>query len=240
MRDNPLARGFYTVPEAARLIEVGSERRIYGWLQGYPSRQIGPLLAREYHPIDKRQELSFLDLIEVRFVEHFRERNVKVSTLRNAIKNARHFFREEKPLASERIVFVTDGKDIFVEEVLKPSAKESNDPALWSLVTRQYEIYEFIRSLIIRGLSFDPKTHLAKTWVPRPEQFPDIIIDPRVAYGQPIVPSRVPTAALYDSWEAEGGDVGAVAQWFDVPASDVILATDFEKLIRQPREALAA
>lgn len=240
MRDNPLARGFYTVTEAARLIEVGSARRIYGWLEGYPRREIGPLLTREYQPIDRRQELSFLDLIEVRFVEHFREHNVKVSTLRNAIANARRVFKEEKPLASNRIVFVTDGKDIFVEEVLKPTAKESNDTALWSLVTKQYEIYEFIRNRLIRSITFDLKTHLAKQWVPRPEQFPDIVIDPRIAYGQPIVPSKIPTGALFDAWEAEGHDTNAVAQWFDVPAAEVALATDFERLIRMPREALAA
>jgi hypothetical protein len=35
---NPLARGFYTVQEAARLIEVGSTHRIYGWLKGYRGR----------------------------------------------------------------------------------------------------------------------------------------------------------------------------------------------------------
>jgi hypothetical protein len=32
---NPLGMGFYSVPEAARLIEFGSARRIYGWLRGY-------------------------------------------------------------------------------------------------------------------------------------------------------------------------------------------------------------
>ena len=65
---NPLARGFYSVKDAARLIENARARRIYGWLKGYPDRDIGPLLERDYTPINDRQELSFLDLIEVRFL----------------------------------------------------------------------------------------------------------------------------------------------------------------------------
>jgi hypothetical protein len=43
---NPLARGFYTVGEAARLIEVGNARRIHHWLRGYPGSGAGPLLKR--------------------------------------------------------------------------------------------------------------------------------------------------------------------------------------------------
>jgi hypothetical protein len=34
------------------------------------------------------QEVSFLDLVEVRFVEHFREVGVKVRTLRRALEAA--------------------------------------------------------------------------------------------------------------------------------------------------------
>ena len=86
---NLLAAGFYTVQEAARLIEVGSVRRITGWLRGYPGRNVEPLLTRDYAKIGDYEELSFLDLMEVRFVEHFREQGVKVRTLRRALENAR-------------------------------------------------------------------------------------------------------------------------------------------------------
>lgn len=240
MTNNPLARGFYTVAEAARLIEVGSAARIRGWLKGYPGRRIGPLLTRDYPPLGEAQELSFLDLIEVRFVEHFREQQVKTCTLRSAIETARKVFGREKPLASDRVKFVTDGKNIFVEEVLKPTAKAANDAALWSLVTRQYEIYEFIQARLLRGLSFDPGTHLARRWVPRPQEFPDIIVDPRIAYGQPVGPSSVPTATLYDAWEAERRDIDAVADWYGVPLPEAQMAVDFETRLRLPREALVA
>lgn len=99
---NPLAAGFYTISDAARLIEVGSARRILGWLRGYPKRRIGPLLNRDFMPIGGHEELSFLDLMEIRFVEYLREQGVKVQTLRKALENARIVFKEEKPLASEK------------------------------------------------------------------------------------------------------------------------------------------
>jgi hypothetical protein len=235
-RTNPLARGFYTVAEAARLIEVGNAPRIRGWLRGYPGREIGPLLYRDYHPVNRAEELSFLDLIEVRFVEHFREQGVKIGTLRRALETAREVFKEEKPLSTDRFIFVPrdDGRDIFVEEVMKPSAKETDDRTLWSLVTKQYEIYTLIRDKLARGVSFDPATHLAKHWVPRPKSFPSIYLDPRIAYGQPVGPHMVPTQTLYESWLAEKEDIGAVADWFDVPIAEAQTGVDFELALRMP------
>lgn len=239
---NPLARGFYTVKDAARLIEVGSAQRIRGWLRGYPQRNVGPLLARDYEPISDKEELSFLDLMEVRFVEHFREQGVKTQTLRKALETARKVFGDDKPLATDRIRFMTtdDRKNIFVEEVLKPSAKEADDRKLWSLLTRQYEFYELIQERLSRGVSFDPATSVATRWVPRPDAFPQIIIDPRIAYGQPVGPNFVPTHTLYEAWAAEDQDISAVADWYDLPIDEAVMSIEFEKALRGERRAMAA
>lgn len=238
---NPLARGFYTVQDAARLIEVGSTRRILGWLRGYPKSQTGPLLMRDFQPIGGREELSFLDLTEVRFVEHFREQRVAMRTLRRALVTAREVFKDEKPLASRRIQFVTtvDRKNLFSEEVLKPAAKATDDTRLWSLLTKQYEIYELIMHRLERGVRFDPKTELANGWAPRPEKFPAITIDPKIAYGQPALPNGFPTHTIYESWEAEGQDYGSVSDWFDMPLDDVQMAVAFEQHINNQAKAAA-
>lgn len=237
---NLLASGFYTVSDAARLIEVGSAQRILGWLRGYPRRDIGPLLTRDFPPIAGTQELSFLDLMEVRFVEHFREQGVKVRTLRRSLETARKVFGEPKPLATSKIRFVArqDKRDVFVEEVLRPVAEETGDRKLWSLITKQYEIYEFIRDRLASSIRFDPDTALANRWIPRPNEFPEIVIDPRVAYGQPIVPGRVPTRALFDAWRAEDENLDAVADWFDVPVTEAKMAVAFEQLLLKPRRAV--
>lgn len=228
---NPLARGFYTVGEAARLIRGGNARRIYGWLRGYPGRQIGPLLHRDYKPVAANEELSFLDLIEVRLVEQFRATGVTALALRRAAENAREMLQTEHPFASEKITFKTDNKSIYLQEILKRSAQETKDVRLLNLVTNQWEIYETIERLLIEGVEFDHDTRLAGRWQPRPDRFPRIVVNPRVAYGRPAGPSGIPTETLSDAWKAEAGNDDAVAYWYEVPPNEVREAVEFERAL---------
>lgn len=121
---NPLALGFYSVPEAARLIEASSARRIYGWIRGYSGRSAGPLISREFEPLDGHEEVSFLDLMELRLIERLRDQLVKPRTIRKSIAEARKVFGSEKPFATDKIVLRSDGKNVFVEEVLKKAAQD--------------------------------------------------------------------------------------------------------------------
>jgi uncharacterized protein (DUF433 family) len=226
---NPLARGFYTIKDAARLIENARAQRIHGWLKGYPNRDIGPLLDRDYKPFGDRQELSFLDLIEVRFVEHFRAHEVKLRTLRRAADRLRAEFSTPHPFATDQIHLEADKADIFLV-VMRESAKEEKDRALLSLTTDNYVLEEIIKRNLVPGITFDRKTHVARKWVPRPSNFPDIVMDPKIAYGQPTVESGVPTSVLLAAWEAEG-DLDEVAFWHHVKSSEVQRAVDFEKFL---------
>jgi len=239
---NPLARGFYTSQEAARLIEIGHIRRINGWLNGYEASSRGPLINRDYEKLGGTQELSFYDLMEVKFVEYFRENGVRVQTLRAALITAREVFGLQKPLATNRVRFIPskDGKKILVDESDKPVATKDDDPRLWNLVNRQYEHYVLIHEQIERGVEFDATSHLAKTWAPRPKSFPDILIDPRRAYGKPILPSGTPTAAVYEAWLAEDKNPVPVAEWFELLPVDVQKAVGFETDIRREKSAVAA
>jgi hypothetical protein len=229
--DNPLARGFYTVVEAARLIENGRAARIYGWLRGYPKRSIGPLLTRDYRPINDREELSFLDLIEVRFVEHFRNHNVKMRTLRLAAERLRSEFNTPHPFATDRVHLIADPADIFLV-VMRDAAREVHDRALLSLTTNNYVIEEIIKRQLVPGITFERR--LARRWAPRPVDFPEIIIDPRIAYGQPAGPNRIPTKTLFSAWVAEGEDEDTVAYWFNIKSAEVRRAVDFEILLDGP------
>ena len=143
---NPLAMGFYSVPEAARLIEVGSARQIYGWLRGYANRASGPLIERQFEPLDGKEEISFLDLMELRLIETLRDQEVRPRTIRSAIIEARKIFESERPFATDRILLKTDGKHVLVEEVLKKVAKGKGQAAL-NVITKQYEHYELMERL---------------------------------------------------------------------------------------------
>lgn len=235
LKENALAQGFYTVPEAARLIEVGNARRIHGWIKGYPKRKVGPLLQRQFNPIRDKEELSFLDLMEVRFVEYFRHHNVSMKTLRLAAEEARKELKVQHPFATDQIKFRTDGKRIYLEEVLKHSAEEADDRVFMNLITKQFELYEMIKRSLVSGIIFDLSTHLVERWHPRAELFPDIFIDPRLAYGKPVTPSGIPTATLYEAWKAEGEKTERVADWYGVPARDVNQAVRFEMALNENR-----
>jgi uncharacterized protein (DUF433 family) len=237
---NPLAQGFYTVPEAARLIQVGSARRIYGWLRGYSGRDIGPLLERDYQPIGDAEELSFHDLMEVRFVEHFREYGVKVSSLRIAANRLRNELNTKHPFASQKVILTADKADVFVKEVLQKAAEETDDIKLRSLTTNNYVMYEAIKQALIPGVEFSPHTELVNRWKPIPNKFPEITIDPRIARGQPVLPKGIPTGVLFDAWKAENKNVDSVALWYNLKSTDVLQAIRFEQALDKNFQRRAA
>ncbi|WOA32272.1 hypothetical protein [Alloalcanivorax xenomutans] len=229
-----LIQGFYTAQEAAHLIEVGNLARIKGWLEGYRGSSKGPLLHRDFTQREKGSvlELSFFDLIEVRFVEFFRSKGVHASTLRSALETAREAFGE-KPFATNLVRFcVSKDKKIYVQETDSPIATKQEDPHLWNLASRQHEIGVFMQSMIEGSLSFDKKSRLVKKWKPRNKEFPEVFIDPLIAFGRPVVKSGITTSALYSMWKSENGDYDAVRDWFDISLSEAQQGINFEALIQ--------
>lgn len=237
---NPLAAGFYTVQEAARLLRANSTRRIFGWLRGYPDRDVGPLLARDYQPLGEAEEVSFLDLMEIRFVEKFRAHGVKIRSLRGAADTLRRELKTPHPFAYEHVLIVADKVDVLVREALLNSAKEHDDFRLRSLLTKNYVMYEAIKQSLLPGVTFDTATEMASVWAPMPGEFPRIKANPKVAFGHPALPSGVPTGTLYDAFKAEKGNLDTVAYWFEQSSNDVLEAIRFEQMLDQPLERQAA
>ena len=90
-------------------------------------------------------------------------------------------------------------------------------------------MYETIEEALSRGVAFDPKTALAKQWKPFHEECPNVIVDPRFAYGHPVVgKKKIPTAALYRQWLSEERDIRRVSEWFGTTESAVEEAIAFE------------
>lgn len=220
---DPFAAGFYTVREAARLLNMPNAGVIAAWLKGR-GRNGAPVIRRQYAPIGNAQELGFLDLIEVRFIEHFRKLGYSLQSLRKAAETARDELKCEHPFALYGAKFVAERKNIFLTV-----ARNERDSKLLNLVTKQYAMYAVLEDVLSRGLSFDPTSGLAERWRPRDREFPHVIIDPRVAYGQPIIePVGVPTDSIFATWNAEGGDFKVVADWFEIDELTAKEAVEFE------------
>lgn len=216
---DPLFAGFYGIKDAARLLGLDSTSKVSGWLDGWSGSKSEPIIKRDFQ---NTRTVSFLDLMEMRFVLHFRQQGVPLQTLRKAAVKMRREWKTEHPFALSRAQFLTDRKRIFAQ-----TAKENNDRVTWDMVTGQHEMWEFIEAVIETAVVFDPKTAVAQMWKPKPD-FESVVVDPRVAFGKPSLQGYgIPTAALFRQWKAEKSAEKA-ARLFKVDLQAVETAIRFE------------
>lgn len=219
---DPLSGGFYTVTEATRLLGISGSGTVVGWLKGRSAK--GPVIQRQYEPLDKRQELGFLDLIEVRFIDQFRKQGYSLQSLRAAAEVAREELSTQHPFALYGVRFVGERKNLFLKV-----AMDIGDTKLLNLVTRQYAMYEVLEEVLQKGLTFDPTSGLATQWRPKEKEFPRVVVDPTIAFGQPsLLGPRLPTSAVYEAWKAEDGNYEALADWFEIDEGLAREAVEFE------------
>ena len=222
----PIGVGYYTAAEAARLLKV-KPQSINRWLGGYsvgksqPKHRQEPLWEPDLPRAEDHIELSFRDLIELRFVSAFVGKGLSLRTIRTCIDYARKCVEDDRPFSTRR--FKTDGRTIFLDSLTKVGKREVLD-----LKVRQYTFASVIdrtfRDLVIED---DVVTH----WRPYHNR-DSIVIDPTRAFGQPIANhSGVPTVTLADAVEAEGS-IALAASLYEVDISDVRDAVKFESGLR--------
>ena len=88
--ETPLGIGFYTVPEAARLLKI-PPLNIRRWLAGYrfthgdKTVDMPPLWKPQLPAYDHHIELGFRDLIELRAIKSFLDAGLSILTVRNCL-----------------------------------------------------------------------------------------------------------------------------------------------------------
>jgi uncharacterized protein (DUF433 family) len=223
-KDAPqLGTGFYTVPEAARLLKV-PPLNIRRWLGGYTYKKgpkavkMPPLWQPELPAYDGHMELGFRDLIELLIVSRFLDTGLSLITIRNCLEYARDCAQDDRPFSTRR--FKTDGRTIFLE-----SLQRSGEGELLDLKRHQY----VIKNIIDRTFKdLDLSDDIVARWRPFNGK-QSIVIDPQRAFGQPIATQYgVPTITLAQAVEAEGS-VDRVSFLYEVPAPIVRDAVNFEK-----------
>jgi len=220
-----VGRGIYSIPEVARLSGVQS-RSISRWVHGYRSSAHGvclegkPVFKGDFEE-DECSNLSFLDLIEIRFVHAFRGYGVSWKTIRTAMEKACELLSETHPFSSKK--FLTDGRSILYQV-----EQECRDTRLINLVNDQYELKKLLDRYLHEGLEFTPDD-IASRWWPCGREH-DIVIDPVRSFEKPIIASTgIPTGVIYDSFKAESFSAPTVAHWLGITADQVVEAVDFEK-----------
>ena len=235
-----LLSGFYRFRDASRLLRVGDNSvigdtaTIRRWVREGNNRKSrkDPLIDSDF---SESNLLSFLDLMELRFVYFFRKHGVPLQTLRKAAVAAREDLGEKHPFARLDVIFKTDLKKIIVVE-----AENSRDPVAYDFLTNQHEIFAAVEDSLVKGVEFEPGRSYGHAWRPACDKHPNVIVDPRYAFGKPVVDGEyVPTAILYKQYQAESAnkklDRNAVFErvgyWFKVPVEAVGAAVSFEEAL---------
>lgn len=229
-----LGKGVYSASEGLRLLNFTrapdsssqsiSRQTVSRWLRGYDYESDGevrhsdPLWLPDYANDDDLIELSFRDLIELRFVKAFRDIGLGLPTIRECFIRAVDEVHDQRPFSTQR--FRTDGKTIFLEITC-----DINEGELIDLKRRQ-KVFHRVVAPSLRDLEFD--ANVVARWFPLGIARKSVVIDPARAFGRPIVGSGVPTEILAGAVKVEGS-VAKVAALYEVPAAEVRDAIEFEQ-----------
>jgi len=228
-----LGRGAYSAVESLRLLNFNrpelppvrrvSRHTVARWLRGYfhgedRAHRSEPLWKPDYQNESDQIELSFRDLIELRFVRSFRDLGIVLKTLRDCYRRAVQEIHDDRPFSTQR--FHTDGKTIFLD-----ITEKDHDGQMIDLKKRQ-QVFRTIIEPSLRDLEFDAS--VVARWYPLSNQHRSIVVDPARSFGRPIVQRGVPTQILAEAVKLEGS-AEAVASLYEVPKSDVLDAIEFEQ-----------
>ncbi|MCF4166548.1 hypothetical protein L2U69_12915 [Zavarzinia compransoris] len=215
--------GLYDVGEVARLIKA-PPRTIRRWMMGYDYVEDGechhvePLWQPDLHSINGTTELSFRDLMELRFVRAFVNAGIGLKAVRACLAQARECIDSDRPFSTGR--FRTDGRTIFLQ-----SLNDSDDPKLLDLRRKQF-VFGDVVAQTFKDLDVEDDT--VTRWRPYHGKG-SIVVDPARAFGQPIAAaSGVPTIVLSDAVKVEES-LARVAALYEVDRAVVQDAVRFHE-----------
>jgi uncharacterized protein (DUF433 family)/DNA-binding transcriptional MerR regulator len=200
----------YQISEAARYSGI-SPQTVVAWHK----QDETPMLSTK----EKREALSYMQLIEVAVVAAFRKAGIKLSEIRAAREYAKKEFKAEHPFAVYR--FKSEGKDLWMEyeqiegERARGTLLKANQAGqlAWSQIIGRLNEFEYeCEGIVIRW-------HVAGSSSP-------IVIDPRLSFGAPTI-RGTPTWVIKGRWDAGETDAD-IAEDFGLEKDEVRKALDFE------------
>jgi uncharacterized protein (DUF433 family) len=208
----------YRIMEAARYART-SNQTIRNWEKIRGNQRV---VSRR----EDREDLSYLQLIEVGVVAAMRKANVKLKTIRDARKYLSEKFDSPYPFAQYR--FKTDGKELFMDyDQIEKSEKDK----LLNVTARGQLAWTDILSKLLLEFEYDTEIGTVLRWKVAGNDSP-ILIDPRIAFGSPHV-NGVPTWVLRDRWKI-GESIGDIADDYELAKDLVTAALRFESVEVDP------
>lgn len=204
----------FTVPlltplEAAEHLQI-PERTMHRWLSNDAAGR--PLVhsvkpARRGHP-----SVPFVALVEAYVLRSLRNLGLSHDKVRDAATEVREQFGTEYGLASRRVA--TDGVDVFIHYLDTDELARAGDR---QMPLRQV-ISDYLRYITWTGDDEFPSRLTLRKYDPAVAQ---VVIDPRFAWGAPIVESvKVPVTAVLGMWRA-GEPLDVVADEYGLSVEQV-------------------
>ncbi|MFN3261997.1 MAG: DUF433 domain-containing protein [Pikeienuella sp.] len=212
--------GVYPVAFTAKMAGLPAST-VTSWFRKTGGGRLPPAILTPFDEMDGPLLVPFLGLVEARFVAHFRMHGLSLQTIRKVAGKLRADYHFDHPFAKGR--FRTDGKNVMME-----FAADDGERRLLDIMTD-----ELAFPSVVEPSLFDTVVYIedvAATLHPLGE-FPRVVIDPRFAFGRPVVENgHVPTETLAAAFLAEG-NVEAVADWHGTDVESVTQAIGFEQRI---------
>lgn len=221
---DPRGLPLYTITEAGHYLHI-SPTTLRSWVQGRPY----PLKGRKgfFAPLIRRPDrddarLSFINLIEAHVLRALRTRHsISIKAVRTALDFAQQHFGVERLLASPELRAAAG--ELFLDKYGQLiSLTRSGQLALKKILEAYLERVQWDRSKLPSRLF---------PFV-RPDGFNgqrSIAIDPRIAFGQPVILSKgIATAAIVARIDA-GETVGEVAEDYALDQAEVEQALIYER-----------
>ncbi|MCU0625314.1 MAG: DUF433 domain-containing protein [Gemmatimonadaceae bacterium] len=215
------SRGIYSIRAAAMLLGENSAT-VQRWAFGYRRRGIPYRAAIETSvpAIDGTQVLTFLELVELLFIQGLLKAGLSWPKVREASRTAAELLSNEPhPFATRRWFF--DAASLYVE-----LGETHNDRMLVEIGKGSQIAMEAVLRPYLQQIDFGIGG-VAERWYPQGRGTP-VVVDPARAFGMPVTEtSGVPTEALA-ALHAAGDSVEKIAAWFRVSESEVKAAVGFE------------
>ncbi|WP_310963920.1 DUF433 domain-containing protein [Nocardioides terrisoli] len=221
-----LDRAIYSYADVDRLVGLhsGTARR---WLEGYEGQShfYDPVLRPEATGSDA---VTWGEMVEARLLAEFRDRRVPVQRMHPAIVKLRDEFGRY-PLAHARPFLDVEGRELVqvvqqeigLELGLRLVVVRDGQYVLTDAAQRFSSAVEYVEN-VAGLLRPDPRT-------------PDVVMDPRRAFGQPVVRSVRPDSLAEDYRAGTSRD--DLADLYDLTSEQVDEAIRFELIAGAERAA---
>lgn len=201
----------YAVNDAARYTHA-KVRTVNNWYFGD-----NPILTER----EQRKPLSYMQLIEVAFVAFFRNLGIPMQRIRKSRDYIAQNFGKEYPFT--RYKFKSEGHHILIEYLkLEPSPEFDKNKLI---VTDSAGQLAWGTVISDKFAEFEYEYELALRWHPGGKDS-TVIIDPRIAFGAPMV-NGVPTWAIKGRWVA-GEQIDEIMDDFNLDKRFVMDGLTFE------------